>query len=82
MYWLYILKSLKNDKYYIGQTKNLEQRLTHHNQGKNQSTKYSRPWELIYNKEFSSRNEVMKFEKYLKSLKNRDYLKKKIIDAG
>jgi len=74
MYWTYILESLKTGKYYIGSTNNLERRLLEHNRGKNHFSKCGKPWKLIYKKEFSTRKEAIKFEKYLKSLKKRKYL--------
>ena len=39
MYYLYILKSNKIEKFYIGQTNNLEKRIFYHNNGYSKSTK-------------------------------------------
>lgn len=78
MFWIYILKSLKSQKYYIGQTKDIRDRLVYHNKGKNRSTKSDRPWQLVYKERFSSRAEAIKRERYLKSLKKRIYLEKLI----
>ncbi len=61
-------------KLYIGQTNNLIKRIERHNNGKNFSTKNRGPWKVVFSKEFDSRNEAMKFEKYLKSLKNQQYI--------
>jgi len=78
MYYTYILISEKTQKLYIGQTNNLDARVRRHNIGKNFSTKNRGPWKLIFSQEFENRNEAMKFEKYLKSLKNREYILEKI----
>jgi putative endonuclease len=78
MYHTYILISQSTDKLYIGQTNNLEARLRRHNIDKNFATKNRGPWKLIFSKEFPTRCEAMKFEKYLKSLKNRQYIFDKI----
>ncbi len=78
MYYTYILFSETTGKLYIGQTNNLEVRIKRHNAGKNFSTKSGSPWELIFSKSFNTRSEAMKYEKYLKSIKNNIYLMNKI----
>ena len=47
-YYVYILRSLKNDSLYIGYTYDLKQRLKSHNLGKNLATKPHIPYELIF----------------------------------
>ena len=81
MYYVYILYSEKYDKYYIGQTDNLEFRMKRHNEGKVRYTKIYIPWKLEYYEEFNSRGEAMKREKFLKKQKNKGYYKK-IIDSS
>lgn len=78
-YYVYILKSITLNKFYIGQTNNLERRLSYHNSGYSKSTNSGMPWNLVYKKLFLSRAEAMKREKQLKSYKNKSYLEK-IID--
>ena len=46
--YLYLLKSLNNKWYYIGSTRNLKNRFKDHNSGKVQSTKFYKPFILIY----------------------------------
>ena len=74
MYFVYVLYSNRHDKYYIGQTNNLERRLGQHNSGKSRATKHYLPWAIFFQKELKTRVEAMQFEKYLKSLKNKNYL--------
>ena len=81
MYYTYINKSEKSGQYYIGSTGNVYERLKQHNQGKSKSTRFGRPWKLIFNKEFNTRSEAIKYERYLKSFKKRTQLAK-IITAG
>lgn len=69
MFYIYILKSLSDKKYYIGQTNNLSDRIKRHNEGRVKSTKNRIPFELIYFEEYKTRSESIKREKYLKSLK-------------
>ena len=72
---VYILESAKDKKFYIGQTDDLAQRMYSHNRGSVCSTKNRRPLELIYFETFNSRNEAVKQESYIKSLKNtKNYL--------
>ncbi len=49
MYYIYILFSLKTNKYYIGSTDDLARRLKHHNAGSTPSTKAGAPdWDIRY----------------------------------
>ncbi|MDP2927065.1 MAG: GIY-YIG nuclease family protein [bacterium] len=78
-YIVYILFSKSTDRYYIGQTNNIERRLKEHND--NTKTSYTRryqPWQPLYKKEFPSRARAVKAERYLKSLKNKERIKQYI----
>lgn len=48
MYYVYILKSLKDSNIYLGSTNDLRRRLLEHNSGEVISTKGRRPFELRY----------------------------------
>ena len=63
---VYILYSAKLNKYYIGFTMHLDRRLEEHNRGKTVFTRSGIPWELIYQKSFSTRPEAVRFEKSIK----------------
>jgi len=76
MYYVYILKSLKDSKNYIGQTNNLAERLRRHNSGGVSATKHRTPLKLIYQEKFLNREEAIKREKFFKSHKGYNYLKK------
>ena len=52
MFYVYILKSKKDKKCYIGSTNDLKRRFEEHNKGKIFSTKYRRPLILIYYEAF------------------------------
>ncbi|MDI6765995.1 MAG: GIY-YIG nuclease family protein [Bacteroidota bacterium] len=47
MYYVYILKSLKDGKKYIGLTNEIDRRLKQHNNGEVSSTKSRRPFFII-----------------------------------
>jgi len=48
MYYVYVLKSKKDGQFYVGYTADLRKRLDLHNKGKVESTRYRRPFELVY----------------------------------
>jgi putative endonuclease len=75
MFTLYVLYSEKFNKIYIGQTSDMEMRLNYHNIQaiKGYTVKY-RPWIILYTETFSSRSEVMKREKQLKSSRGRNFI--------
>jgi putative endonuclease len=76
MYFVYILKSLKDSGYYMGQTKNLGARIKKHNKGLVKSTKPRIPFTLIKKEDFNTRGEARKRENYLKKLKGGNEFKK------
>ena len=69
MYYVYVLKSKKSGKLYIGQTNDLTQRFNEHNKGKNIATKAYTPFELIYYEAFKSRRDAIRREFQLKHYK-------------
>ena len=68
-YYVYILQSEKDERYYIGSTSNIEQRLAWHNAGKQRSTKSRIPFVIVHTEEFESKTEALKREKQIKSYK-------------
>jgi putative endonuclease len=78
MFYTYILKSLKDCHRYIGSAEDVHKRLSDHNQGFVKATFYRRPLELLCYKEFKTRIEAVQYERYLKSLKGGNQLKKEI----
>jgi predicted GIY-YIG superfamily endonuclease len=78
-YYVYILKStVDTDRFYIGFTENLENRLKDHNSGKNPHTVKHRPWRVKTAIAFSDRNKALEFERYLKSPSGRAFAKKRL----
>ena len=71
---VYILYSPTSKKHYTGFTSNLKERLLSHNYLGNGWTKKYRPWELIYTKSFSSKNDAMNYEKWLKTGVGREFI--------
>ncbi len=66
MYFVYVLKSLKDGTTYIGSTGDIVQRLKEHNQGKTKSIKHKLPMELVYYEAYSTKTLARKREIELK----------------
>jgi putative endonuclease len=64
---VYILFSSSLQKFYTGQTHDLQNRLEEHNSGKTPSIKKGIPWKLVWSLEVESRSEAMKWEIKIKS---------------
>jgi len=79
MYYVYILKSLKDGKYYYGSSKDPEKRLTKHNKGDVRSTKGRRPWVIHYIESHGSRSDAYRRELYFKSIPGHIWLKENFI---
>lgn len=75
IYYVYVLRSEKDDNIYIGITDNLKRRLQQHNAGKNFSTKYRIPFKLIHKEEYENRIKTREREKFLKSGCGREWIK-------
>ncbi|WP_163326111.1 GIY-YIG nuclease family protein [Draconibacterium mangrovi] len=81
-YYMYILQSEKNGKYYIGSTQNVEERLQQHNWSRTPSTKSGIPWKLVYSEEFEERPSATQREYEIKQKKSRKYIQFLINSVG
>jgi len=73
-----VLRSKKDEHYYIGYTSDLDRRIDEHNQGFSKSTAHRRPLELVYYEACRSSKDAMHREKYLKSTYGHRYLKNRL----
>ncbi len=72
---VYILYSVKLDKFYIGFSENFNQRLEIHNDEANEKwSKNGAPWEEFLVIECSSKTQGLKMEKYIKKQKSKKYI--------
>jgi len=76
MYYVYVLRSLKDNKLYNGYTADLRKRLALHNNGEVQATKYRIPLVLIYYEAYMHQQDATGREKYFKTQWGRNHLKK------
>jgi len=69
MYYVYVLKSKKDNKFYTGFTLNLDKRINEHNKGRKstRSTLNRGPFELVHVEFVADRVIARKLEKYFKS---------------
>jgi putative endonuclease len=80
MFTVYILYSERFGKTYVGFTTDIEQRLRSHNElaTKGYTVRY-RPWELLHNEQFGSKQEAMAREKHFKSGLGREWIKSNLL---
>ncbi len=78
MYYIYVLKSQKDNNFYVGKTDNLERRIHEHNAGRVESTKYRKPLELIYCEASRNTKDAAHREVYLKTAWGKRYLKQRL----
>ncbi len=60
MYFVYIIYSQKLDKYYIGFSADIEDRIAKHNRKSKGFSNLGRPWILVYSEAFDSKKKAMK----------------------
>ena len=65
-YYVYLLQSKINKKFYVGYTNNLKRRLSQHNNSEVKSTKSGVPYELVYFEGFKNKSDALAREKKLK----------------
>jgi putative endonuclease len=78
--YIYVLLSQKDHKFYVGYTKDIQNRLEEHNAGKVHSTKERRPLKLVYWEGCINQKDATKREKYLKTAWGKRYIKGRLKD--
>lgn len=69
VYEVYIIQSEKDSSFYIGYSKNAENRLVDHNSGKSRYTSKKIPWKIVYVESFDNKTDALRREKFLKKQK-------------
>jgi putative endonuclease len=82
MFFVYILRSQSTGRLYKGSTEDLLRRMAEHAQGLSFSTKSGGPWELVRQEQFATRAEAMHRERYFKTGKGREELRKMLVERG
>ena len=78
MFYVYVIQSRKNNKWYTGKTNDLRKRFKQHNEGKSTWTKGRGPWDLIYYEACLNEEDAQTREKYLKTGMGKRYLKNRL----
>ena len=78
MYYVYVLQSEMDNKFYTGFTRNLKKRMEEHNLGISSATKGRIPFKLVYYKFCLNLKDAMKRERYLKTTWGKRYIKNRI----
>ncbi len=74
-HYVYVLKSLRDGRLYVGSTHDLKSRLKPHHSGLVTSTKPRRPLELIFYEAYLNEYDAKRRESYFKTSKGRTSLK-------
>jgi putative endonuclease len=76
MYCVYIIRSVSLEKFYIGETKDLEERIFQHNSGFYNSafSRKAKDWKLYFVLECNSRTQARKIEAHIKNMKSKKYI--------
>ena len=75
MFHVYVLRSLKNNKRYVGYSgKTPMEKLAEHNGGATRWTRNNKPFELIHHEEFGDARSARQRENFLKSGRGRHWL--------
>ena len=80
-WYVYVLRSLKDQMFYIGSTNDLKRRLQQHQRGENTSTAKRLPVELLYFEGHTSKEDALRREKYFKTTKGKVTLRQVLRDA-
>jgi len=76
MPFIYVLRSQATGRHYTGATTDLDVRIAQHNADLSFSTKNRGPWDLIHSEEFTTLAGALRRERFLKSGKGRDELRR------
>lgn len=78
MFYVYVLKSRKDDELYIGSSNNLKRRIQEHQNGGSFSTRLRLPFELVYYEAYKDEKDAREREQALKLRGNsRRFLKER-----
>src|SRR2546425_12963419 len=67
---VYILLSVTTNRYYVGHTQDVEERLAYHNANYSKSLRNRGPRRLVYEEEYKTRAQPLRRERQIKSSKD------------
>ena len=81
MYYVYVLYSKEQDKFYIGYTEDLRRRMAEHNSKKSLSDRVLKNLKLVYYEACKAKRDAMRRELQLKTGFGRKYLRERLKDS-
>jgi putative endonuclease len=75
---VYILRSGRDNGFYVGSTRNLDERLKRHLEGRVPATKNRLPLAMVYCKSFEIYSEAYNYEQLIKKQKSSEYISRLI----
>ncbi len=78
MFYVYVLQSEVDGKFYTGFTKDLKQRFEKHQKGLVPSTKHRLPLKLVYYEACLNQSDATHREKYLKTYHGKAFIRKRL----
>lgn len=77
-HYVYVLKSKRDKKFYVGYTNNLAKRFEQHTKGLVSSTKNRRPLVLVYYEACINQQDATHREKYLKTYLGKMFIRNRL----
>ena len=74
MFHVYVLRSGKTGRRYVGSCQDPKERLRRHNAGHSKATRHGIPWTLFHSEGFATRSEAERKERHYKTGRGRDEL--------
>jgi len=74
MFYVYVLRSAKTGRRYVGSCHDVEERFHRHNGGHSKATRHGIPWALLHSESFASRAAAVRKEAYYKTGRGREEL--------
>ena len=78
MWYVYILRSFRDGRFYVGSTSDLKERVRRHNAGRNVSTRHRTPFELVHSEVYDTKEDAVRREYQVKRYKGGEAFKKLI----
>ena len=81
MFWVYVLENPRG-MLYVGQTGNLENRITDHNRNDSFDGHFTRkngPWKLVWSEEHPSRSSAVRRERQIKGMKSSRWIRSNLL---
>ena len=73
-FFVYILQSAKDGRFYVGQTEHIAERVKYHNAGYSHALRNRGPWRLVHSEAYPTRADALRRERYIKKQESRAFI--------